>query len=85
MSNKRTITVHNYTGNPVFTDKRQPVESLTTEAYCMGGAEGTLAFFFFKEYLCIANGDDGHWVLIYYMHESWTEKFQKIVAEITRS
>lgn len=79
-STKRRITVYNEgRDRPIFPGLPFKVE---VDAWCVGGEEGIIAFFFHGRYLCEAHGDDGHWWLSGYMDMYWTKAFKNAVAEI---
>jgi len=76
-STKRHIKVYNYN------IKSLPrIGLIEVEAYCVGGDEGIMAFFFYNDLFCIAEGDDGHWWLTSIMDKGWVSKIQEVIAEI---
>jgi len=75
------ITVYDYKGvwNRSFTTatEHQDVKKMDVKASCVGGKEGILAFFNHENRFCIAQGDDGHWWLMYTCDESWEDKIKE--------
>jgi len=51
------------------------------DAWCVGGEEGILAYFYYENRFCIAHGDDGHWWLMYTCHKDWKNRIQSEMSE----
>ena len=78
---KRKITVYQYNDigqlSPKPYTKQKNIKKYEIEAWCVGGIEGILAFFFYGKYFYIAAGDDGHWWIIYHCHKDWFKNIKK--------
>jgi hypothetical protein len=81
----KNITVWDYADVWNGSSSWHKVETNTeynVKAWCVGGVEGILAFFFHEDKFCIAAGDDGHWWLIYTCHKDWFKTIKKVFKDM---
>jgi hypothetical protein len=60
----------------------QPPKKYEVDAWCVQGETGFRAFFYVDNMLYEAAGDDGHWWVIFQMHEHWVKEFKEVVQSI---
>lgn len=65
--------------------KQGKSKMLETDAYCVAGECGILAFFFHDRLFCIASGDDGFWRLIYVASRDWFESIHDVMRQMFNS
>ena len=87
MVEQKLITVYDYHGAmngsaPWNYKPGEHVDKYEVNAWCVGGEEGIIAFFFIGNTLCEARGDDGHWWLLGTCHKDWLKQFQNTVVSI---
>lgn len=71
-----------YGGAPHNREASEIPTKYEVEAWCVGGEEGILAYFYIDDSLCVAHGDDGHWWFVWRCHKQWLPRIQKTVASI---
>jgi len=63
--------------------KEKPVK-YEVDAWCVGGNYGIKAFFFIKNMLCMADGDDGHWWMVDSCHMNWVSEIKEAIECIAK-
>lgn len=81
------ITVFDYYDAIHGTTPRQyedkiKLKQYKVDAWCVGGPDGILAYFYLDDKLCTAHGDDGHWWLIGACNKHWLKEIKKVIASI---
>jgi len=80
---KQHIKVWDYSGileGDHLVNTEEPT-GFEVDAWCVGGEEGILAYFYYQNKFCIANGDDGHWRLMYTCHKDWKNRIKSVMSE----